>query len=69
MYLRLVPCIFLRLGSCADKMVDDIPSSLKTNESVCTRSQNLYISQHTSTGTLYDLATRATWELPTRDIT
>lgn len=45
------------------------PSSLKTNESVWTLSQNLYVSQHTRTGTLLDRAISAMRELPTRDIT
>ena len=45
------------------------PSSLWTMESVCTRSQNLYVSQQTKTGTLKAFATRAIWEVPTLDIT
>lgn len=39
---------------------------MKTNESVCTRSQNLYVSQQRSTGLLCDLAIIATMEEPTR---
>ena len=46
-----------------------VPSSLMTKASVWTLSQNLYVSQQTNTGTLYDLATRAISEVPTRDIT
>ena len=44
-------------------------SSLKTNESACTLSQNLYVSQHTKTGTLYDFATMATIADPALDMT
>ena len=44
-----------------------LPSSLKTNESVCTRSLNLYVSQHTRTGTLLAEAAMATAAVPTRD--
>ena len=47
----------------------DSPSSLLTKASVWTLSQNLYVSQHTITGTLYDLATSAISEVPTLDIT
>ena len=46
-----------------------LPSSLNTKESVWTRSQNLYVSQHTKTGMLCALATSATWELPIREVT
>ena len=44
-------------------------SSLETKESVWTLSQNLYVSQHTSTGTLEAWAIIATMEEPTRDFT
>ena len=45
------------------------PNSLMTNESVCTLSENLYVSQHTRTGTLNDLAASATILVPMRDMT
>ena len=44
-------------------------SSLETKESVCTLSQNLYVSQQTSTGTFDAYAIIATIEEPTRDLT
>ena len=44
-------------------------SSLETKESVCTLSQNLYVSQQTSTGTFDACAIIATIEEPTRDLT
>ena len=46
-----------------------LPSSLNTNESVWTFSENLYVSQHTNTGTFCALAISATCDVPTRDIT
>ena len=41
-------------------ILNSLPSSLNTMESVCTLSQNLYVSQHTRTGTLLAFATIAT---------
>eukprot|EP01085_Mycamoeba_gemmipara_P001046 Mycagemm_TRINITY_DN10312_c3_g13::TRINITY_DN10312_c3_g13_i1::g.1046::m.1046 type:complete len:111 gc:universal TRINITY_DN10312_c3_g13_i1:151-483(+) len=44
-----------------------LPSSLRQIESSCTRSQNLYVSQHTRNGTLYAFAISAIIAVPTRD--